>query len=44
MKDYKQIIASLLNKESGVAAEEINELIEIPPEKSMGDYALPCFF
>lgn len=44
MKDYKQIIASLLNKESGVAAEEINELIEIPPEKLMGDYALPCFF
>lgn len=27
----------------GISAEELGELMEIPPEEKLGDYALPCF-
>ena len=40
--DYRKYIAEKLNV-ANVTAEEIASLIEIPPEKNMGDYALPCF-
>lgn len=40
--DYKSYIAKKLNIE-GVSFEEIYSSIAIPPDNSMGDYALPCF-
>ncbi len=40
--DYKAYIAEHIHVE-GVAAAEIAEAIAVPPDASMGDYALPCF-
>ncbi len=40
--DYKKYIAEKLKIE-GMSAEEICELIALPPNTEMGDYALPCF-
>ena len=44
MTDQKKEIAELLaGKVEALEAEEIENMIEIPPEGSMGDYAFPCF-
>ena len=44
MTDQKKEIAELLaGKVEALTAEEIEGMIEIPPESSMGDYAFPCF-
>ncbi len=40
--DYKKYIAEKLNVE-GMEKEELYELIALPPNTEMGDYALPCF-
>ena len=40
--DYKHYIAEHIKVE-GVSTEEIEEAIAVPPDSSMGDYALPCF-
>lgn len=40
--DYKTYIAERL-KADGITKEEIAESIAIPPDLSLGDYALPCF-
>ena len=40
--DYKKYIADKLNVE-GMSSEELYELIALPPNLDMGDYALPCF-
>lgn len=40
--DYKTYIAEHLPVE-GVSKDEIAESIAIPPDTSLGDYALPCF-
>ncbi|MBQ9513749.1 MAG: arginine--tRNA ligase [Clostridia bacterium] len=40
--DYKKIIAEKLKIE-GVSSEEIYSFLEVPPDKEMGDFALPCF-
>lgn len=40
--DYRQYIAEKINVE-GVSTQEIASLIAVPPDPSMGDYALPCF-
>ncbi len=40
--DYKKYIADKLSID-GVSKEEIYELIALPPNTEMGDYALPCF-
>ncbi len=40
--DYKKHIAEKLNIE-GVTCEEIYSSIMLPPDTTMGDYALPCF-
>ncbi len=39
----KQIIVDLLAKNIKLKKEEINQLIETPPNSEMGDYAFPCF-
>ena len=40
--DYKRYIGERLHIE-GVSAEEILGTLSVPPDSSMGDYALPCF-
>ena len=40
--DYKKYIAENLNV-NGVSKTELESFIEIPPNRDMGDYALPCF-
>ena len=40
--DYRTYIANRVSVE-GISAEEIAELIAVPPDTSLGDYALPCF-
>ena len=40
--DYKKFIAENLNV-NGVGKEELESFIEVPPNRDMGDYALPCF-
>ena len=40
--DYKKYISEKLQVE-GVTSAEIYELLALPPNTEMGDYALPCF-
>ncbi len=40
--DYKKYIAEKLQID-GVSSEEIYEIIALPPNTEMGDYAIPCF-
>lgn len=40
--DYKKYIADKINID-GVSKEELYDLIALPPNTEMGDYALPCF-
>jgi arginyl-tRNA synthetase len=42
--DFKDKIADLLSRHiTELSVEEIREMIEIPQESRMGDYAFPCF-
>lgn len=41
--DYKKLIAAALTKGAGLSEDEIAGMLEIPPDKAMGDFALPCF-
>ena len=44
MQDFKLEVAKMLsNKIDEMNLEEIIALIEVPPNKDMGDYAFPCF-
>jgi arginyl-tRNA synthetase len=44
MKDFKiHIVNCLKEKIEDLSIEEIEQLIETPPNKDMGDYAFPCF-
>jgi arginyl-tRNA synthetase len=43
MNFFKEKIVSLLTKYSGLEKLELTRLLEIPPEKSLGDFSLPCF-
>jgi arginyl-tRNA synthetase len=44
MIDYKDIIAQLITDSTeAMTKEEILDLIEIPGDEKMGDYAFPCF-
>ena len=44
MIDFKQEIAQLLAQHvEGLSAEEIEKLVEVPADKTRGDYAFPCF-
>ena len=42
LMDYKAYIAEHLNVE-GLTKEEVADMIALPPNTEMGDYALPCF-
>ncbi len=39
----EEIIINLLKKATNLTEEEISNLIEIPPNPELGDYAFPCF-
>ena len=41
MIDFKNIIANEVKKVTNI--ETINDYIEVPPNKEMGDFSLPCF-
>ena len=44
MTDFKDLIANEIFDEAlGLEIEEIRNMIEIPADESMGDYAFPCF-
>lgn len=44
MSDFKKVVSNCLKSQiEDMTIEEIEELIEIPPNKEMGDYAFPCF-
>ena len=44
MQDFKIAIATCLKEKiEDLTLEEITALIEVPPNKEMGDYAFPCF-
>lgn len=44
MVDFKEIISlSLKAQIDELSAEEIKAMIEVPPNKEMGDFAFPCF-
>ena len=44
MVDFKDIIASEIYDDAlGLSLSEIRDLIEIPSDEKMGDYAFPCF-
>lgn len=41
--DFKKLIADALEEKAGIPSKELQEMIEIPPKKEMGDFAFPCF-
>jgi len=41
--DYKMEIGKLLSSVVEKEANEIADLLEIPPQRNLGDYAFPCF-
>ena len=44
MVNYKEKIARILNEAvEGMEREDLQNLIEIPADNKMGDYAFPCF-
>lgn len=44
MADFKKLISEIIKSEiEDLTLEEITALIEVPPNKEMGDYAFPCF-
>lgn len=44
MADFKKLISGIIKSEiEDLTLEEITALIEVPPNKEMGDYAFPCF-
>ena len=44
MKDYRQLIAETIAPYvEGLEISEIREMVEVPADSKMGDYAFPCF-
>ena len=44
MADFKKLISEIIKSEiEDLTLEEITALIEVPPNREMGDYAFPCF-
>lgn len=42
MNDRQKLVLAI-QKETGLDAAKIDELIELPPQSNLGDYAFPCF-
>jgi arginyl-tRNA synthetase len=43
MSQFIKEIIDILKERTGLPEKKIEELIEIPPDQSLGDYAFPCF-
>jgi len=43
MNKFLEEIVGILKEELDLISEEIEKLIEVPPEEKWGDYAFPCF-
>ncbi|ABR47890.1 arginyl-tRNA synthetase [Alkaliphilus metalliredigens QYMF] len=44
MSDFKQKVSELLGTQiEGIGQRELLEMIEVPPNSEMGDFAFPCF-
>lgn len=43
MEHFKEQLAHILEKPTGLGREEIQSLLEVPPNVDLGDYAFPCF-
>lgn len=43
MADYKKSIAEAISNVTKININDLQEYIEIPPDKNLGDYAFPCF-
>ena len=43
MKNFKQIIASIIAKATNIKEQELTDYIEKPKDTKNGDYAFPCF-
>ncbi len=41
--DTKSEVVKLLSKAAGLKESEVYEILEVPPNPELGDYALPCF-
>ena len=41
--DYKLVLAKNIAKVTELPEEQVLKLIEIPPQRDLGDYAFPCF-
>ena len=41
--NFHQEIVKLLVKKTKLPVEEVNNLLTVPPNSKMGDYAFPCF-
>ena len=39
----KQEVVKLLSKAAGLKENEVSEILEVPPNPELGDYAMPCF-
>ncbi|RME31883.1 arginine--tRNA ligase [Candidatus Woesearchaeota archaeon] len=43
MMHSKELVAETISKQLGVGCERVRELLEVPPDEKLGDYAMPCF-
>jgi arginyl-tRNA synthetase len=41
--DYTEVISGAIAEATGKKKEDVRKLIEMPPDRKMGDYAFPCF-
>jgi len=40
---FKEELVELLAKKTGIRKDDVDKLIEVPPDPGLGDYAFPCF-
>ena len=43
MSKFVEEIVGLISKDTGLSKEEVRDLVEVPPDQKLGDYAFPCF-
>ena len=43
MNRFVEEIVGLISKETGLSKDEVRDLVEVPPDQKLGDYAFPCF-
>ncbi|MBO7564301.1 MAG: arginine--tRNA ligase, partial [Clostridiales bacterium] len=41
--DFRCAVAEKVSEITGLELEQVNRLLEIPPQEDMGDFAFPCF-